>query len=203
MVLLRLISNMGFSLWCKAKKITREDRPIIMTASLYWALDQKKKKKINQSINKNKGLTVNFPTLAKYDPHSVGKALHPLSSSEGWTDYNPSCPPLSESYSSASLWDSSNKPIPPSMGTRGTPTLLYYKACLLQPLLTHSAPQCNLHVACPLALSAFFPNCKYICLITAANLIQPVLGIVCLAISHYLGWGVSIFHCRSWSEQSC
>lgn len=77
----------------------------------------------------------------------------------------------------------------PSMGTRGNPPLLVLQSL---PSTAHSAPLCNLHVACLLALSAFFPNYKYICIITAANFIQSVLGIVCLAIFHYLGWGLPL-----------
>lgn len=128
-------------------------------------------------------------------PHSVGKALHPLSSSKGWTDYNPSCHHL-VSLTPLPAWETlpTNQciclPVPWEPGGRMWTLLFwYYKACLQQPLLAHRAPHCSLHVAFLLALSAFFPNCKYIWLIIAANLIQPVLGTVCLAISHYWGWG--------------
>lgn len=73
------------------------------------------------------------------------------------------------------------------MGTKAHPTLCYCRACFLQPLLVHATPEHNLHVPC-MACSVLLHWAVSICdQNTAASLICPVSGIICLAVLYY--WG--------------
>ena len=91
--------------------------------------------KIRRGLN---GLTTSSP------PHSTPFIMSPNQTIVPCQTRCSSCLSLSSGLElPATLWNYSNKSIKSSHGNQGALPSWHYKACLLQPMVVHSVPECN------------------------------------------------------------